>query len=229
MKGHKMRVSQNKTDILGLLIKLSIICIIWYSECIQQRFFSINNFLMMAGCAMLAFVLWDISYRRIRFSDLREIFPAPSLIIVGFMAYMIIFPSLFAASFSAHIKQWITSFEDVLVMLCVVYICRTRDCAEFFIKNYMLMYLAMCIIFLISPVAYQGMNNGRYSFGLRMNPNGFAIGLTTGVFSALYLVSRKKIPLIIGLGLALVLLYAVFQTGSRKGLIGCLCCIVIGG
>jgi O-antigen ligase len=224
MKGRQMQVSQNKTDVWGLLIKLSLICVIWYSECIQQRFFRISNFLLMAGCAMLAFVLLDISYRRIR---LREIFPAPSLIIVGFMAYMIIFPSLFAVSFSAHIKQWITSFEYMLVMLCVVYICRTRDCTEFFIKNFMLLYLVMCVIFLSSPVAYKGVGAGRYSFGLYMNPNGFAIGLTTGVFSTLYLVSKKKIPVIIGLGLSLVFLYAVFQTGSRKGLVGCICCIVM--
>lgn len=219
-----MLAVRKRSDALGMLIKLMIICIIWYSECIQQRFFQINNFLMLAGSALLLFVLLDISSRKVRLS---KIIPAPIRYLISFIVYMLIVPSLFAASFTAHITQWTISFEFVLVMLCVVYICQTRNCVEFFIINYMFMYLAMCIIFLISPIAYLGLDVGRYTFGINTNPNGFSIGLTMGIFSTLYLVSRKKVPLILGLVLSMVYLFAIFQTGSRKGLIGCVFCLAM--
>lgn len=201
------------------LMKFFLLCIIWYVE-FFVRYFQFPNALLLLGGLMILFFFLDY------FSGGRSLvrpFPKAFTALMVYELYTIVFGFIVAPDVKTHLNQAIIMIEYTLTFIVIVYYAKKNNNIEFLIWNYAVMYSLMCVIFLYKPVWY--LENAlfkRLSFAATMNPNSFAICLVTGAWSLLYLAMQKKISLVlalIGTGLDT---YAIFLSGSRKGLGGIL-------
>lgn len=210
-------------DPRGILIKFLICVIIWYTEAIQTRFFVINNFLLLTAALLAVSVVWDVlqSGRK----NFLNMIPKAGWLVIVYVLLTLVVGFIAAPVVSAHISRSIFVVEIMLIMVFVCYYCVSRETVDFLIKNYIFMSLFMCLLFVYEPQLYEN-SLDRYSYSSTTNPNTFALILNTGMWAILYYVSRKKLNIAVGLGLCALYLYAIFLTGSRKGLISAAICLV---
>lgn len=210
-----LRISASKDNIM----KFFLFCIIWYVE-FFVRYFQFSNALLLLGGLMLVFFILDY------FSGGKSVvrpMPKAFTILIIYEIYTIVFGLIVAPNVSAHVNQSITMIEYTFTFMVIVYYAKKNNNIDFLVWNYAIMYSLMCIIFLYKPVWYlDNMLFRRLSFAATMNPNSFAICMVTGAWSLLYLASQKKMPTMIALIGAGLNTYAIFLTGSRKGIGGIL-------
>lgn len=212
-------------DFRGSIIKLLLCVIIWYSGAIQYKFFIINNFLMILGVFLFALTIIDaLSNASMRS---RHYYPAATWMIVAYILLTLMLGILVSPDLNEHFSTGITSIEYMLVMIVIIYVSVTRGNLDFLIWNYIFLALFLCVVFFVDPeTAVEGVEI-RYSFSSTMNPNSFAMSLTMGTWSTLYMVSRKKIKAVIGVPICFAMLYAIFNTGSKTGLFGLIVCFAL--
>lgn len=208
----------------GGMIKFFLFSIIWYVEfCV--RYFQYSNILLFLGGALGLFLILDY------FSTGKAMLNGMPKAVYWFLTYefyTIVIGAIVAPSISAHINQSIIMLEYTLPFLAVVYYAKTRKNVDFIVWNFAILYTLMCIIFLYRPIYYRNETLlGRLTFAADMNPNAFGICMATGAWSVLYLATKKKIPLIAALLISAMQIYAIFLSGSRKGIIGILIIIAL--
>lgn len=206
------------------MVKIMIFSIIWYIEfCV--RYFQISNALLLLGGALAFFLFLDF------FSDGKSSFgriPRAVWFLFIYEVYTLVFGAVVAPDFSAHVSQGIKMVEYTLVLFAILYYAKTKGSIKFLVWNYAIMCTLMCFIFLYKPIFYH--NNpllGRMSFASSMNPNSFGMLMAMGSWSVLYLASCKKIPMFLAVIISGLEVIAIFQSGSRKGIIGILIIIAL--
>lgn len=206
-------------DPYGALIRMLIFLIIWYKEAIQGKFYTGSNVFITLGLLLAGAVYLDCGLRggSSAFIVPRQAFRYFIYAVLTFIIGFISSPKI-----SNHISYGITIVEFSLVMLCVCYYVISRDDAESLIWNFVVVYIFMLIVFLRAPVKVLIGGVVRYSYGENINPNGFAVSMSFGIWSILYMVSRKKINLLVGLPICGLMLYAIILSGAKKGLIASL-------
>lgn len=208
----------------GKMLKIFLFSIIWYVEfCV--RYFQYPNTLLLLGAALAGFLILDYLS-----GGKRTLGKMPAAVgwLFAYEIYTIVFGAVVSPNISAHINQSIIMVEYMLPFIAIVYYAKTRNDSDFIIWNFAILYTLMCLIFLYRPIYYR--NNahfGRYSFAAGMNPNNFGMCMATGAWSVLYLASKKKFPLVGALLISGLQIYAIFLSGSRKGIIGILMIIAL--
>lgn len=206
------------------MLKISLFSIIWYVEfCV--RYFQYPNVLLLLGGALAGFLMLDYLS-----GGKRTLGKMPAAVgwLIVYELYTILFGAVVAPKLSAHVNQSIVMIEYTLPFIAIVYYAKTRKDSDFIIWNFAILYTLMCLIFLYRPIYYRNEEfYGRYSFAAGMNPNNFGMCMATGAWSLLYLASKKKIPIIGALVIAGLQVYAIFLSGSRKGIIGILLIIAL--
>ena len=203
-------------DPYGALIRMLIFLIIWYKEAIQGRFYTGSNVFITLGLLLTGAVYLDCGLRG---GSGVFIVPQQAFRYFIYVILTLIIGFISSPKVSNHISYGITVVEFTLVMLYVCYYVVSRDDAESLIWNFVVLYIFMLIIFLWAPAKQLVGGAIRYSYGENENPNSFAISMTMGIWSILYMVSRKKINLLVGLPICGLMLYSIILTGAKKGLI----------
>ncbi len=192
----------------------------FYSSIIQQKIVAIPYAMLMLGVAtLLMFILSHIEHG----FDILSVFTDETSILLFFMAYMLIFGSIFSVDLSAHLSQWVTCLEYMFLSIVISSMIKESG-TETYQVLLLIQAIALAVVFLISPVYYGGQ---RYSISLTMNPNGLGMGLAAGIWSTLYHQQKKKVSLILSFLLIGLFVYCIFLTGSRKALIASAITIVL--
>lgn len=202
-----------------------VISILAQSLLLQNIIAPIPNILLVLGIFMISMLGIDLFLLK---NPISMIMPKEGWLFFLYLAYMLLAGIIFAQSKSMHIEQWITSFEYFLVMMVIIYVIMQTQNADVFILCQLILAGVSCIIFLINPVPYNDYtgDSARYSLSSYYNPNGFAMMLAMGIWTVLYLVSKKKLNSILGFVFCGIFTYAILMTGSRKGLICAVLCII---
>ncbi len=186
-----------------------IFCAIFYSSIIQHYYSIRNGMLLLGGSALIFYALANRGT-----IVLREIITEENEIMLYYLAYMLLIGILFSPNRNSHISQWITCIEYLVFQILITSMIKEFGANAFHVC---LLFVAFILdaLFLINPVDYRG----RLSISLSMNPNGLGMELSAGIWAALYLQQKRKLPLIL-IGVIVALLgYGILLTGSRKSLI----------
>lgn len=211
-------------DPKGLLMKLLICAIIWYRD-FMQKYFSISNAFLVLGVLLTVVVVLDALSRN-RKNESIKLF-RETYIIFLYVAMTYIAGFIVAPDMQNQLSNGFTIVEFSLVFLYVCYYTKTRGDIQFLVWNYVILYTLMCGLFIVSPVLYYEDKVARYSFSTTMNPNSFAMTLTIGTWAILYMISKKKIPILLGLPICGLMLYGVIMTASKKNLISIVLCLLL--
>ena len=210
-------------DTNGFIMKLLFCAIMWYKEVLQYRFFHFEYFFVLLGGMLTLFIAID--YSRYLSNNVTFRFPKPAVLMSLYVILTYLFGIVVSPVDFYHRKYGTIVIEFTLIMIFLCYFCITRKTYEFIIWNYIFIYIFMLAVFLIAPESVKLGGGLRYSFSKDLNPNSFAVGLSTGIWSILYMISRRKIKFILGISVCGTMLYAIFLSGSRKGFIGSILCI----
>ena len=212
-------------DVKGFLMRFFFCAIVWYKDVIQQRYYYGGNVFLLLGFMLTCVIVMDYSLNATRLKAYR--FPRAAVYIFVYIILTYFFGQVSSPLVYYHRNLGKTLVEFAFIMMFVCYYGTTRKTLDFLIWNYTAAYSFMLIVFLISPVPIESGGIIRYSFSEKLNPNSLAICFSTGIWSILYLVSKKKIKLIFGLPLCSAMLYGIFLSGSRKGFICAVICILL--
>jgi len=218
-----MRDKLKITDTKGALMKSLLCIIVWYTDVIQMRYFEISNFLLFLGVLLAAILFLDYYSNR---SYWKKVEPKWLLIMLGYILLTGLFGFFVSPRLSSHVSMTTTILEYYIIMFALCYYSITRENVDFFIWNYLIMYTFMTIVFIVSPQVSTQDLTFRYSFSATLNTNNFAIFLSVGIWSTLYMVSKRKIPKFMATGIVILMFYSILKTGSRKGFIVAAICIV---
>lgn len=219
-----MIIARKNVDIYGFLIKVMICAIMWYKEVIQYKFYTGEYVFIILGVVLASLVVIDYS-KNLKRHIFR--FPKALLYIISYIIFTFLFGTVTTPNAFYHNRYGIIMMGFALVMIFVYYYCITRRSYEFIIWNYLAIYIFMLIVFFAYPETVRSGGGIRYSFSKSLNPNSFAVGLSTGTWAILYFISQRKIKLLIGFPICGFMIYAIFLSGSRKGLIGTVLCIAL--
>ncbi len=216
--------TKKRSDPLGVWMVILICAIVWYRDFVT-KYMQISNMLLLLGGGLVLIVIFDLLNGRGR----RAFFSLPKAIylITAYMALTYLFGFLTAPTISVHFSEGLTYVEFTVIMLCICYYAKTRGSTRFLVINYALVYTLMAFLFVLDPVVVSEGAVTRYSFSRDMNSNSFAMALTMGIWSLLYLTSLNKLKLWISAPICGVMMYASFMTGSRKGIFGLLIVFVL--
>lgn len=211
-------------DIKGKLIVFLICSIILYSGVLQFGYLTIPNALLILGVLLIITIISDFSLQK----KSLLVGVSSELKILGlYLIATFIFGCVMTPDIGMHISHGISIIEYFVVALAVYYYSVTRKNTTFLAWFYLILYSICVVIFIRSPQAVFEGTQIRYSLTSSMNVNSFSMGLTMATWATMYLISLKKINIIIGSFLTGVYLYSIVLTASRKGLIGALLCIVL--
>ncbi len=197
-----------------------ILCIIatgialLYSFIIQYKYVEIPNGMLLFG--ILVLITFTIGCAQKKLNPER-IFTRESIWMLVFMGYALVAGIATSPATDKHISQWITSLEYMFMMIVISSVIKDSGTDSF--HNVMLIIsLFLAVIFLQAPVLYAA--GGRYSISKEVNPNGLGMTFTSGIWIILFFQQKKKLPILLPLAIVILLVYCIFQTGSRKALIG---------
>ena len=197
------------THMCSILIWVEVV----YSSIIQDKYVQIPGGMLIIGIGILVTFLLSMENNTLVITD---VFSDESLPLIVFMIYMFVVGCIVTPDISGHITQWITCAEYLFILIVITYIIRQNDGTETFHLLLLFEAVVLAIIFLREPIVYDA---GRYSISRRVNPNGLGMSFTSGIWSTLYYHQRKRLPLMISLGLCSVYGYCILLTGSRKAMI----------
>lgn len=207
-------------DLNGKAMGFLIISILWYANVIQQRFAEIPGFFLVLGALLVMTVIFDKSERPKT--------PTPYIQISIYILGTFVLGFVNAPNITAHLSLGMTIIEFDITMYCIIYFCVTRKNISFLIWNYVVMYLFISVLFIRSPAVFSESNSTiRYSFSDKMNPNALSMGLSIGCWAVLYLVMKRQIHILPAMLICSLFLYGSFLTGSRKGTLGFVICVVL--
>lgn len=221
----KYRYLVKITDIKGWIIKIIFCAILWYKEIVQYKYYSGGKIFFILGIMLSIMVFADYITTYKKEESIR--IPKAAAYISLYVILTYFFGYVSSPLLYLHKNHGITIIEFCVIMLFVCYYGDTRKSVNFLVYNYVAIYSFMVISFLISPVPIKSGGGIRYSFSSSLNPNSFAVGLATGIWAILYLISQKKIKFIVGFPLCGIMMYAIFLSGSRKGFLGSLIVIIL--
>lgn len=199
----------------SIVIKVLICAIFWYQALIQNYFY-IPGFLPFLGVAVLVTIFLDCNGMLARF--LR--YPTKSLYMMFFYSVLTVFFGFFVSpDIRNQFSQSIYVLEFLLVAFCICYYVGTRGSYDFLIKNSILLFGVILLIFLLAPEQTSHFDEFDRLSIQNVNPNSLAIEFSLFVWALLHEVNKKKIHSLIALPLVCLALYGCFLTGSRKGFI----------
>lgn len=210
-----MRIKIRVDDINGTVIKFLLSAILLYKVLIQN-YYEISGMFLLLGLLLLFVIFLDCGRKLDRFLTCH----AGSLKIMILYCFLSVLLGGFnAPSIAEHLEMSITVVEFLLIGMCISYYGRTRHSLDFLIMDYLIIYGSMLLCFLARPVVVNSSQGIRYSISPSMNQNALALYISLFIWSVLYLISKKRLGVIIGFGLVGIALYGIFLTGSRKGAI----------
>ena len=211
-----MGIIKNKKITLSYhsLCVAMIWCISVYSAIVQNVFFEIPYGMLIFGGAILVFYYLTNSYKTF---VVREAITEENIQLLWFMAYIFIAGLLFAPEKNNHISQWITCLEYLFIQIVIASIIQNSG-TDTFHTLLLIESIILAVIFIHNPVNYE--NSGRYSISTEVNPNGLGLGFVAGIWAALYIYQKKKMPLVFTGILVALFGYCIMMTGSRKSLVG---------
>lgn len=194
---------------------LSVWLFVIYAYIIQYKYIEIRNGMLLFGVPVLVTFVLSINGKEL---NLEALFSKECVLTLVFMAYMFIIGFIVSPNLSSHLSQWLNSIEYFLVMMVIVSILGETG-SDTFIFLILFTALGLGIILFRSPVEYV---YGRYSISREVNPNGLGVTFVAGIWSALFLQQKKKLPLLLSFGILALLGYCIIQTGSRKSMLAAL-------
>lgn len=194
--------------------------LIFYINFIQYKLF--QSSLVIIGIGLLIVYFTGISVLR---KNRITITNSLSMLLI-YTIYMII-PSLISFNMSI-LNEYITVLEYSIIMFCLVLFCCEINDVEWLIKFKFFSTLFICISFIISPAVYHDkVHTIQYTLVPSLNPNTFSLDVLIGLWSLLYLNSKKLIGIIITSLGALFFLYCIFLSAARKSLVCAIITIVL--
>lgn len=211
-----IKTNEHNLSLLSLSGKLCVFFVwisVLYSSIIQYAFFRINNGMLILGVLVLA--AFVISFVGKPF-DFKMVFTSESIWMLAFMIYMLPIGFVVSPDISGHTSQWVSSFEYLFLLIVIssLIMCSGTDTFHILI---LISAIILVVVFIRNPVQIAAGN--RYSISKEVNPNGLGMSFSAGVWVLLYFQQKRKIPLLIALGISVLLGYGIFLTGSRKALI----------
>lgn len=216
---------KKQKDTYGFLLRLLIAGVLIYTEVIQP-YWEISKALLLLGTLLAGLTILDMSgiYGFLRF----PIPSKPFSFILIYVAGTCFFGIFVSPNLPVHINKATTIIEYTIVAGCILHYCHTRNDSTFLAKLFVFIAVTMGLSFIIRPQIYMDTIYGvRYSYSNSTNPNDFAMILAVGIWAVLYFVSQKRLNTLIGVVVCAVLVYAEVGTGSRKGMIGILICLLL--
>lgn len=216
---------KKQKDTYGFLLRSLISGVLIYTEVIQP-YWEVSNALLLLGVLLAGLTILDMSgiYGFLRF----PIPTKPFSFILIYVVATFYFGIIVSPNLSVHINKAINIIEYTVVAGCILYYCHTRNDSTSLAKLFVFIAVAMGVSFIVRPQIYMDTIYGvRYSYSSSTNPNDFAMILAVGIWAVLYFVSKKRLNTIIGIVVCAVLVYAEIGTGSRKGMIGILICLLL--
>lgn len=147
---------------------------------------------------------------------INEVFTQESCWMLAFMVYLLPLGWITSPATNAHLTQWMTSMEYLLIMIVISSLVMFSGTESFHLLL-LLTAIFLAVVLLMNPMSYKGTD--RYSISDDVNPNSLGIAFASGTWGVLYFQQKKKCPLVVAAGVIILLCYSIIITGSRKGLI----------
>lgn len=183
-----------------------------YSTIIQYKYTTISNAMLILGALILGCFLLLSNGQELSITSL---FSAECGWMLTYMAYMLVFGTIFSSKQDYHLSQWLTAFEYLFIMLVMVNLIG-RTGTNTFQALLLFTSIPLGIILLTQPVLY---TTGRYSISEDLNPNYIGMCFSAGIWALLYFQQKSRIPLLALFPTVAFFVYCILQTGSRKALI----------
>ncbi len=213
-----MKTIKEKDNSLTFPILSRKMCVVFvwitvlYSSIIQFKY-PVSNGMLFLGLLVLGFFILAQTGRKL---ELRSLVTKESIWMIVFMLYMLPVGLVVAPVTSRHLTQWVTCLEYMFLMIVVSSLLMDSGMESFYLLL-LVTGVILAILLIQSPVEYKG--TGRFSISGEVNPNGLGMSFAAGIWAILYFQQKKKVSIIISLGIVAFFCYGIIQTGSRKALI----------
>jgi len=193
------------------LSKISLALLILYMSYFQVVFFSIPKLVLLLG---ILTVLFLIIFMYQRSTPINNGFTVEIVLWIAFAVSSLFIGYVIAINHGHLISAIVTLIEYLILIIAICFVSKYDGNIDYTVNVYIILALSCALTTIFWGVDFLG---GQISLTATTNPNGLGVLLVTGIFCLLYKMDiDKKINIIFTSSGALIFLYTIILTGSRK-------------